>query len=178
MHYKKKPMQQLKFILLFVLSIPILSSAQDSGLKTLVVDYLEANGTMGQYNYAYDQLLKMLDSRFPETEKNTQEWQFLKENKTKAVQEMKVLLVPIYQSNFTKEDITKMVAFYNSSTGKQLVTDRSKMNTAQKEKLNTFYNSKVGKKIIEKRTVLGGEISKASEGWSRDLYETALSLLK
>ncbi len=178
MHFKKKPMQQLKFILLFVLSIPVFNYAQDSNHKALVSDYLDANEAMGQYNYAYEELLKMLQGRYPETDKNTQEWRFLKENKTRAVKEMKALLVPIYQSNFTKADITKMVVFYNSGAGKQLLADRSKMNAAQKEKWKTFYNSEVGKKIIEKQAVLGAEISKASEGWSRDLYETALSLLK
>jgi len=178
MHFKKKPMQQLKYILLVMMSIPVFVTAQDKSTVDLVSNYLEVNGSMGQYNYAYDELLKMLKERFPENSTNAKGWKFLKENKTKAVGEMKTLLIPIYEANFTKNDISKMVTFYTSATGKQLITDRSKMNPAQKEKLNTFYNSEVGKKIIEKQPILGAEISKASEGWSRDLYETALSLLK
>ncbi len=178
MHFKKKPMNQLKYILLFVLSIPVFSNAQDKSYTTLVSEYLEVNGSMGQYNYAYDELLKMLNGRFPETDANAQGWKFLKENKGKAVKEMISLLEPIYKNNFTEAEITKMLAFYKSGTGKQLVADRSKMNPAQKEKLNTFYNSEIGKKIIEKQPILGTEISKVSEGWSRELYETALSLLK
>lgn len=178
MHFKKKPMQQLKYILLFMMSIPVFVTAQEKSTADLVSNYLEVNGSMGQYNYAYDELLKMLKGRYPENSTNTEGWKYLKENKTKAVKEMKSLLTPIYEANFTKEDISKMLAFYTSTTGKQLITDRSKMNLAQKEKLNTFYNSEVGKKIIEKQPILGSEISKASESWSRDLYETALSLLK
>ncbi|RKR12459.1 hypothetical protein CLV91_2590 [Maribacter vaceletii] len=171
-------MQQLKYFLLFLLCIPVFSNAQDKNTTALVGNYLEVNGSMGQYNFAYDELLKMLKGRYPENNSNAEGWKYLKENKTKAVGEMKTLLIPIYETNFTKEDISKMVSFYTSATGKQLLTDRSKMNPAQKEKLNTFYNSEVGKKIIEKQSILGTEISKASEGWSRDLYETALSLLK
>jgi len=52
------------------------------------------------------------------------------------------------------------------------------MTETQKQELNTFYNSEVGKVIIEKQMVLTQEIGKISEVWSRDLYETALSLLK
>jgi len=178
MHFKKKPMQQLKFILLFVLSIPIFSNAQSTKKELLVLDYLTVNGSMGQYNFAYDQLLEMLTTRYPETTANAQQWKFLKENKSKALQEMKSLLVPVYDANFTQTEITKMLAFYKSETGKQLLADRSVMTADQKEVLNTFYNSEVGKNIIEKQAVLGGAISKVSEQWSRDLYETALSLLK
>ena len=178
MHFKKKPMQQLKFILLFVFCIPVFSTAQETGKASLVSDYLEVNGSLGQYNFAYDQLLKMLEGRYPEATANAQGWKYLKENKAKAVQDMKALLVPVYANNFTEEEITSMLTFYKSDTGKQLIEDRSKMTTAQKEELNTFYNSAVGKNIIEKQSSLGSEISKVSEGWSRDLYETAISLLK
>ncbi len=171
-------MQQLKYILLLLISIPLFINAQDKSSTELVAHYLKVNGSMGQYNYAYDELVKMLQGRFPENASNAEAWKYIKENKTKAVTEMKTMLIPVYEANFTTDDITIMIAFYDSATGKQLLNDRSKMNTAQKEELNTFYNSEVGKKIIEKQPVLGAEISKASESWSRDLYETALSLLK
>lgn len=36
----------------------------------------------------------------------------------------------------------------------------------------------MGKKIIKKQLVLSGVISAVSEGSSRDLYETTISLLK
>lgn len=70
-----------------------------------------------------------------------------------------------------------MTSFYKSEAGKLLINDRSKMTDLHKEELNTFYNSVLGKKILEKQGILTQKISKVSENWSRDLYETALSLL-
>lgn len=61
---------------------------------------------------------------------------------------------------------------------KQLANDHSKMAEVQKEKLNNFYSSEMGKKIIKKQPVLSEVNSTVSEGCSRDLYETTISLLK
>ena len=91
---------------------------------------------------------------------------------------MKTRLIPIYQAHFTQEEIKQMAAFYKTEAGVLLMTDRSKMTDAHKAELNTFYNSAVGQKIIEKQEVLTTEISRTSESWSRELYETAMSLLK
>ena len=90
---------------------------------------------------------------------------------------MKMLIIPIYQANFTHGKITKMIGFYRSEAGKLLIENRSKMTESHKEELNAFYNSAVGQEIISKKGVLSIEISKVSESWSRDLYETSISLL-
>ena len=161
-------------VFLFMISV----NAQESKLDKDVATYLESNGSMLQYDYAYDQLLAMLEKQYPKSEKNKQGWQYLEGNKATAVAEMKTMLVPVYTKNFEHDAIKKMITFYQSEAGKQLINDRSKMTETQKQELNTFYNSEVGKVIIEKQTVLTQEIGKISEVWSRDLYETALSLLK
>ena len=90
---------------------------------------------------------------------------------------MKMLIIPIVQANFTHYEITKMIGFSQSIAGKLLIKDRSKMTESHKEELNVFYNSAVGQKIISKKEVLSIEISEVSESWSRDLYETSISLL-
>lgn len=171
-------MKFLKYSILFLLMLSFGLNAQESQLDTDVSAYLSSNGAMLQYDYAYDQLVQMLSKQFPKSESNGQGWQYLEKNKTKAVAEMKALLIPVYVKHFKHDDIKKMTAFYQSDTGKQLVKDRSKMTETQKEELNTFYNSEVGALIIEKQPVLTQEIGSISENWSRDLYETALSLLK
>lgn len=152
--------------------------AQESKLDKDVSTYLDSNGSMMQYDYAYKQLLQMMEKQYPKSEKNKEGWQYLEGNKKNAIAEMKEMLVPIYTTNFENKDIQKMIVFYQSESGKQLINDRSKMTDAQKQELNTFYNSEVGSIIIEKQTILTQEIGKISEEWSRDLYETALSLLK
>jgi len=171
-------MKLIKLLLCFFVMTPFFSSAQNTNYAKEVAVYLENNGTENQYAYAYDELLKMLGNQFPKTDKNAQGWSYLETNKEKAIAEIKALLVPIYEQNFKQEDMRKMIAFYKDGAGKQLIADRTKLTENQKKELNDFYASEVGKKIIEKQPILTEAIAKVSEGWSRDLYETAMSLLK
>ncbi len=165
------------FFGLFML-MTLFSSAQDKADKELVETYLEANGSLDQYKFAYDQLLIMLNKQYPKSEANAQGWNYLQDNKEKAMVDMKSLLAPIYQRNFSQADISEMIGFYQTETGKQLIKDRTKMTEVQKQELNSYYSTEVGQKVIEKQSPLSEAISAASENWSRDLYETAVSLLK
>ncbi|MBD0850740.1 DUF2059 domain-containing protein [Maribacter arenosus] len=171
-------MKQIKLFLYCFLLTPLVCMAQESNFSKDIKDYLEHNGTMRQYEYAYDQLMIMMEGNYPKSEDNKQGWTYLEENRGKALEEMKSLMVPIYQENFTHEEIKQMGAFYKTEAGVLLITDRSKMTDIHKEELNTFYNSVVGQKIISKKEVLISEISKVSESWSRQLYETSLRLLQ
>lgn len=172
-------MKKLKHIFYYLLMlITFFSSAQDNTDWELVETYLEANGSLGQYEFAYDQLLQMLAKQYPKSEANSQGWKYLQDNKEKAVAEMKSKLVPVYRHNFSQSDIVQMTDFYQTEAGKQLIKDRANMTEEQKQELNSYYNTEVGQKIIEKQSTLSEAISTASENWSRDLYETAVSLLK
>tara|TARA_R110000868_G_scaffold358744_1_gene620460 strand:+ start:595 stop:1110 length:516 start_codon:yes stop_codon:yes gene_type:complete len=168
-------LQKISALFLF---ITITCCAQKTTFSEDVVSYIANNGTEKQYNYAYDELLKMLENQFPETEANAEGWKYMNANKEKHVSEMMALLAPVYEKNFTHEEIKSMNAFYLTDAGKQLVADGSKLSEAQKQQVNEFYASATGKKIMEKQPILAAEIGKVSEGWSRDLYETALSMLK
>ncbi len=171
-------MQHLKLIFVIFLGTTFAAFSQDSDYSEEVAIYLEKNHSLDQYGYAYEQLLTMLENQYPKSDENTDAWKYLETNKEKTLAEMKLLLIPIYVDNFSQEEIKGMISFYESDTGRQLVMDRSKMTEAQKTELNKFYNTQLGKKIIEKQPILTQEIGAASESWSRDLYETAVSLLK
>lgn len=171
-------MRTIKLCFFLFLAISFNSCAQETNFSDEVAMYLESNGTLNQYEFAYDELLKMLAKQYPKSESTANGWKYLANNKEKAIAEMKLELVPIYQQNFERLEIKKMTAFYQSEAGKQLTADRTQMTAEQKEELNAFHNSDLGKKIIEKQPILAKEVSAASERWSRDLYETALSLLK
>ena len=169
---------KLFFCLLILVSYSWNSHAQEGVISNSVATYLESNGSMQQYEYAYDELLKMLGKQYPKSEATQKGWEYLESHKTAAVAEMKKELIPIYEQHFELSEIEKMTAFYQSETGKQLIGDRSQMTASQKEELNTFYNTDLGRKIIEKQPELSKAISGVSENWSRDLYETAVSLLR
>ena len=171
-------MRTIKLFICFFILISWGVKAQETDFSTEVSSYLDSNGTMKQYQYAYDELLKMLAKQYPKSATTADGWAYLEGNKENAIAAMKQELIPIYQENFSASEIKLMTAFYQSDTGKQLIGDRSKMTDVQKEELNSFYGTVVGRKIIEKQPVLTQAISVVSESWSRDLYETAVSLLK
>lgn len=171
-------MKIIQKISILFLVVSMTSCAQEATFQEDVMTYIQSNGTAKQYNYAYDELLKMLSNQFPKTELNAKGWDYMNANKDKYVTDMVALLAPVYEKNFTHDEIKKMNDFYKTEAGKQLVVDGSKLTESQKKEVNEFYASPIGKKIMEKQPVLAAEISKVSEGWSRDLYETALSMLK
>lgn len=171
-------MNNLKYSVLFLFMISLNMHAQESNPAKDVSIYLDSNGAMKQYDYAYGQLLEMLVKQYPKSDQNKQGWEYLEGNKENAIAEMKEMLIPVYTKNFKNKDIQQMIVFYQSDTGKQLTNDRSKMTEDQKQELNTFYTSELGARIIKKQAVLTEEIGVISQNWSRDLYETAISLLR
>lgn len=171
-------MKATKLFFIFFLFTTFLAFSQEVDYSEETAIYLDRNHSLDQYGYAYDQLLTMLENQYPKSDQNYEAWKYLETNKSKTLEEMKALLIPIYIRNFSKEEIEQMILFYESDTGQQLVKDRSEMTEEQKGAFNSFYNSDLGKKIIQKQSILTKEIAIVSEGWSRDLYETAVSLLK
>ena len=171
-------MKQLGIALVLIFFVSTNSFAQKGKEQSLIATYLKSNGSAAQYEYAYDQLLTMLKQKHPKTDANADGWKYLNENKAKAVADIMVDLGKVYEKHFTTEDINEMLGFYRGDAAKQMLKDRSQMTEEQKQELNAYYNSEVGKKIISKQQVLGKEIGTASEAWSRDLYETAMTLLK
>jgi len=174
---KKLTMTRFK-ILLFLLFFGTMGVFAQTAKEDNVATYLKSNGSMQQYEFAYDQLLKMMQKNHPKTDANAEGWKYLKDNKSKAVSEMLGSLGTIYKKHFSDADIKEMLGFYRSAAAKQMLKDRTKMTEEHKAQLNSYYNSEIGKKIISKQQVLGQEIAKISEEWSRDLYETAVSLVK
>ena len=168
----------MKLICTIFFLTSLLAISQENDFSDDVAIYLDRSHSLDQYGYAYDELLKMLEKQYPKSEQNGEAWKYLGTNKEKALSDMKALLIPVYMSTFLQEEIKEMILFYEGDTGRQLVTDRSKMTEVQIAALNSFYQSDLGKKIISRLETLTQEIGVVSEGWSRDLYETAMSLLK
>lgn len=170
--------QSLSNLILFVLVFTISSCTTERTPTENAAFYLEQNGTMQQYEFAHDELLKLLRQKFPETDANKEKWDQLRANKKQALKAIKNALVPLYVKHFTKEDIDEMIVFYSSDAAKQMLADRSGMTPEQKNELSAFYTTEVGKKIMEKQQVLGTDVATASESWSRELYQNALMLLQ
>lgn len=163
---------------LFLLSFWLVQGQSKEEANTLISAYLVNNGTMKQYADAYDNLLDLMSKQYPKSDRNGNGWLYLEKNKKKALMEIKDLLMPIYLSHFSLDEIGQLNAFYKSKTGQQLILDKDKMNEIQQEEYASFFSSPVGQKVVAKREVLYSEIAAASEYWSSDLYQTATLLLK
>lgn len=170
-------MQQFKIVLFCFLMVPLGIMAQETEFSKDVKDHLESNGMMKQYEYAYGQLMQMMESRYPKSDGNLKGWTYLEEHEVKAMEDIKNRLVSIYKAHFSHGEIKQIAAFYKTEAGVLLNTDRSKMTQAHKDELNSFYNTIVGQKIINDREALTKEISAASENWSRELYGISMGLL-
>ena len=154
------------------------SFTQDAQMISKVSNYLESNGTVLQYKNAYQEFLNLMEKQFPKSDSNGEGWQYLEQNKEKALEEIRDLLIPVYIKHFNTDDIDKMSTFYATNAGKQLVANKSNLTNNQSIQISDFFNSEVGLKLREKQQVLSTEIASVSEYWSKDLYQTAVLLLK
>jgi len=123
-------MRTIKLFLGLFLTISFHGYAQKIDFSTEVATYLQSNGTLNPYDFAYDELLKMSGKQYPKSEGNAKGLDFLVNNKQEAGLGVQKGLIPIYQQNFEHSEIKEMTAFYQSSTGKQLTTDPSQMTEA------------------------------------------------
>lgn len=169
-------MRDLVFVLTFFLTVtacmPQKSYHQDA------MRYFELNGTEQQYNAAIDQMFDLLKRQY--TDKNVPEatWKELKGIKPAALNNIKSLLVSAYRGNFSHEDMKELIAFYESETGQQFVTDRTKLSNDQQNELSAFYDSQVGQKVQHQSESLKMMVGEVSELWSRDLYTETIEKLK
>jgi hypothetical protein len=171
-----KQYQSLIFSIALLFSITVFG--QDATFIPKVSNYLESNGTMKQYKDAYLELLNLMEKQFPKSDRNSNGWLYLEKNEIKALAEIRDMLVPIYIKHFSEKDVDKMQAFYASEPGIQLIKDRTKLTASQQKTVSDFFDSEVGLKIKEKQQLLSVEIAGVSEYWSKDLYQTAVLLLK
>ncbi|VAW09960.1 hypothetical protein MNBD_BACTEROID03-290, partial [hydrothermal vent metagenome] len=74
------------FFFLFIL-ISLNAKAQEVDFTEEVSEYLDRNGTMNQYQYAYDELLKMLEKQYPKSDNTANGWEYLEDHREKAINE-------------------------------------------------------------------------------------------
>ncbi|WP_378183389.1 DUF2059 domain-containing protein [Aquimarina sp. SS2-1] len=169
-------MRYLVFVLTLFLTVTT-SLAQRSYHED-AIRYFELNGTEQQYDRAIDQMFSLLQQQYSNQNVPSNIWEELQSNKTDALTNIKSLLVSVYRSNFTHEDIKQLIIFYESETGRQLVKDRTQLSDKQKTELSDFFNSEVEKKVQNQSDSLRLMVSEVSELWSRDLYNETIQKLK
>jgi len=166
--------------LIFVLTLFLITVAckQQRSYQEDAIRYLEVNGTELQYNVAIDQMFELLQNQYRTQNVPESVWKELKNEKSKALSDIKEMLIPAYQSNFTQEDIRQLILFYESDTGKLVAKGQSTLTDVQREEFNNFVNSEIGKKVQNQSESLKTMVGEVSESWRKALYDKVNTQLK
>ena len=101
-----------KIIITFVLLISFNFAKSQENYKSLVVDFMSAQGQFETFNATIDQMASMMALTLDDSEK---------ELLSKEVMGSLVdLLVPIYKNHFTEQDLKEAVELYKTPIGKKI----------------------------------------------------------
>ena len=101
-----------KIIITFVLLISFNFVQSQENYKSLVVDFMSAQGQFETFNATIDQMASMMALTLDDSEK---------ELLTKEVMGSLVdLLVPIYKNHFTEQDLKEAIELYKTPIGKKI----------------------------------------------------------
>ena len=101
-----------KIIITFVLLISFNFVQSQENYKSLVVDFMSAQGQFETFNATIDQVASMMALTLDDSEK---------ELLSKEVMGSLVdLLVPIYKNHFTEQDLKEAVELYKTPIGKKI----------------------------------------------------------
>ena len=101
-----------KIIITFALLISFNFVQSQENYKSLVVDFMSAQGQFETFNATIDQMASMMALTLDDSEK---------ELLTKEVMGSLVdLLVPIYKNHFTEQDLKEAIELYKTPIGKKI----------------------------------------------------------
>jgi len=164
------------FLTLF-LTICFSVTAQIDKFDAKTLHYLDINGTEKQYNEAYDSMFVMLRKKYTGVDVPESFWTKIQSDKSEKIAEVKKMLSFAYRNNFTETDIEKMTKFYESETGKKLVSNPRSLSESENNEVAAFNASEIGQKIATKRTSLTKDITQVSQDWSRELFIDKMTAL-
>lgn len=126
------------------------ASAQDKSKKENVRELMKAMGAEKQMT----QMMKMMINSYKTNTPNVSEefWdEFLKEVKT---DELIDLLIPIYEKNFTDEEILDLTRFYKSAIGQKLL-EKNPAIMQESYAIGQEWGKKLGEKVVSKLQAKG-----------------------
>jgi len=101
-----------KILITFVLLISFNFAQSQENYKSLVVDFMSAQGQFETFNATIDQMASMMALTLDDSEK---------ELLSKEVMGSLIdLLVPIYKNHFTEQDLKEAIELYKTPIGKKI----------------------------------------------------------
>ena len=158
-------MKSIVVVITLVVGFCCSTQAQGDALDAQIRSYLAVNGTIAQYDQAYDGMFTLIESQFTDSEVPTELWDSLKATKSDDIGEIVSMLTAVYRKYFSTQDVERMAKHF-SLQGADREADKS-----------DFLNSEAGQKMIQVQNDLVADIGQTSEYWSRDLYLKTLEKL-
>lgn len=142
-------MKKITSILAFIVLLTISSFGQSeneysSTLKTL----FEVSGSEESFEVALTQMFNMYKKQY--TEVNEEIWvEFEKEFRKTSLNDLVVMLVPVYEKYMTLEDLKELIKFYESPVGKKYAKS-TPLIMQESMQVGQQWGMKIGQSFIEK----------------------------
>jgi hypothetical protein len=109
-------------------------------------EYLEAGGTLASFRMA---VTGMIDNMSKQNDKIPSEFwtEFEKEVLGTSLDDLVVLLEPVYKNHLTEADLDALIAFYKSPVGKKLATETPKI-MQESMQAGEVWGQALGEKIV------------------------------
>ncbi len=116
----------VSIMMLFATTFVSAQNVANNAYKEELTKMMKVSGALTASENMVPQIIQMMKQSAPNVEDSF--WDsFATKWKTKAVNKMVELYVPIYQKYLTLDDLKKIVAFYNTPVGKKLAEATPKM---------------------------------------------------
>ncbi|NNK82341.1 MAG: DUF2059 domain-containing protein, partial [Flavobacteriaceae bacterium] len=155
----------LILFLLFISSFSWSQAAIDNDLKT----YLSNNGTLGYYAQVVDKMFEFLKQEYKDQQVPEALWTELTSVKPEALNDITQSIIQSYKSHFTNEELTNMLAYYNSEASKK-ANSGLVLSEDEQQKRDAFLDSALSKKINESSASLNNVIKNLTQEWSMQLF--------
>jgi len=130
------------FVLVAFVFVAMGAFAQADSFDADVLKMLQINGSHGTTDVMFGQIVAQLKSAKPEV--TDAKWAALKKDVFDVeMADLQKMLVPVYKSHFTPEEVKAIIAFYETP---------------------------VGKKLAEQSPLITGEAMQITQQWGMSLY--------
>ena len=119
-----------------------------SGFGETLKKMFEVSGSVESYKTVVTQMLGMFKQEEPDIPEeiwNDLEGEFLKT----SIQDLVDMLIPVYQKHLTKEDLDKIIEFYQTPVGKNFAS-KTPIIMQESMQIGQQWGMKIGQKIQEK----------------------------
>ena len=142
-------------LLLFVVALSATSSAQSNTKTEKVRKLLEVTGSTSLSKQMIDNIVEMYKQSYSDVQQTFWE-EFRKEANAEELQSQ---IIPIYEKYYTEEELTQLIAFYESPLGRKVVQSLPQI-LQESMKVGEVWGKVLGervyKKLVEKGYVKEG----------------------